>query len=242
MSTPNIPIIVKYKGNGEATKFGITFPYLEKKSVKVYLRRLDGTEGILDENRFTFEDDTTIVFPVLEGDEILQEGEVLAILRETELGSNFEFDNQRRLFPVEVMNADDRSFYQIQELAYHLERAVKTPVTSQQTAEELMQSLFDSEKSAKESAIKVENNANIALSQSAIISTFIDEARGYMNDEGYIVVKDDMLLGDESKIRIVANNIDDVHLAVDAAERAEVAAEKAEAANYRVIIRDWSVE
>ena len=241
MSTPNIPIIARYTGNGEATKFGVPFPYLEKDNVKVYLKRNDGSETILDNSRYLFENDKTIVFPVLEGDKVLQEGEILAFIRQTELGSDYEFDNQRRLFPVEVMNADDRGFYQIQELAYHLERAVKTPVTSQQTAEELMQSLFDSEKSAKESAIKAENNANIALSQSAIISTFIDEARGYMNDEGFIVVKDDMLLGDESKIRIVANNIDDVHLAVDAAERAEVAAEKAEAANYRVIIRDWSV-
>ena len=241
MSTPNIPIIARYTGNGEATKFGVPFPYLKKENVKVYLKRNDGSESVLESSRYLFENDKTIVFPVLEGDEVLQEGEVLAFIRQTELGSDYEFDNQRRLFPVEVMNADDRGFYQIQELAYHLERSVKTPVTSQQTAEELLQSIYDASNDAIEAAKQAKDDASIILSQMAIVNTYLEEMRGIVNDEGYIVVKDDMLLGENSKIRIVASKIDTISSAVDAAERAEVAAEKAEAANYRVIIRDWSV-
>ena len=111
MSTENVEVFNKYQGNGAATQFSIGFPYLKREYVKVYLyREASGKEVKLNSNQFSFVNDQTIKFPVLSSDDILQEGDILTIQRETTLGSEFEFDNQRRLFPVEVMNADDLSF------------------------------------------------------------------------------------------------------------------------------------
>ena len=116
MSTENVEVFNKYLGNGVATQFSIGFPYQKKEFVNVYLyTAVDDKETLLPTNEYEFIDDVTIKYPVQEGAQPLQEGDILTIQRETELGSNYDFDNQRRLFPAEVMNADDLAFQQIQE-------------------------------------------------------------------------------------------------------------------------------
>lgn len=141
MATENVPVYNQYIGNGLATRFSIGFPYLDRDYVKVYIKRVGGVEEELTDDRYEFENDTTIVFPLSDDDELLQDGDILTIQRETELGSDFEFDNQRRLFPEEVMNADDLSFQQIQELKRELDRAVKSRATDTITGPELYDSL-----------------------------------------------------------------------------------------------------
>lgn len=162
MATENVPVFNKYEGNGAATEFFIGFPYLDTSFVKVYIKRAGENEEKLDSNRFSFVNDTTIKFPVLETDTVLQEGEVITIQRETILGSEYEFDNQVRLFPEEVMNADDLSFQQIQELARDLERAVKVKPTDEQTSDELIDEVYSSLKTATETTEKAIASANQA--------------------------------------------------------------------------------
>ena len=162
MATENVPVFNKYDGNGAATEFSIGFPYLDTSFIKVYIKRIGEEEEKLDDSRFSFVNDTTIKFPVLETDNVLQEGEVITIQRETSLGSEYEFDNQVRLFPEEVMNADDLSFQQIQELARDLERAVKVKPTDEKTSDELIDEVYTSLKTATETADKAIDAANQA--------------------------------------------------------------------------------
>jgi hypothetical protein len=162
MATENVPVFNKYDGNGAATEFSIGFPYLDTNFIKVYIKRIGEEEEKLDDSRFSFVNDTTIKFPVLETDTVLQEGEVITIQRETSLGSEYEFDNQVRLFPEEVMNADDLSFQQIQELARDLERAVKVKPTDEKTSDELIDEVYTSLKTATETADKAIASANQA--------------------------------------------------------------------------------
>lgn len=178
MSTENVEVFNRYRGNGAATQFSIGFPYLKREYVKVYLfKGATGEEVKLSDNRFSFVNDSTIKFPVLDTDEILQEGDILTVQRETTLGSEFEFDNQRRLFPVEVMNADDLSFQQIQELRREINRSVRVNPTAEETPEELLNTVYDK----LDSATEIAENAIVAAGQATIAAeqatTAVEEAK-----------------------------------------------------------------
>lgn len=177
MATENVPVFNKYDGNGAATEFSIGFPYLDTSFIKVYIKRNGENEEKLDDSRFSFVNDTTIKFPVLETDTVLQEGEVITIQRETSLGSDYEFDNQIRLFPEEVMNADDLSFQQIQELARDLERAVKVRPTDNQTSDELIDEVYGSLSSAIDIAGDAINAANQAQQAADNAIASVEEAQ-----------------------------------------------------------------
>lgn len=165
MSTENVEVFNRYYGNGVATQFSVGFSYLSRKFVKVYLYKMETNEEVLlSSDRFSFVDDATIEYPVLPTDEILKEGDILTIQRETELGSEFEFDNQRRLFPVEVMNADDLAFQQIQELSREIKRSVRVTPTAVETPEELLGSVYEK----LDSATEVANEAILAANQATI--------------------------------------------------------------------------
>lgn len=178
MATENVPVFNQYVGNGEATRFSIGFPYLDKKYVKVYIKRLDGVQEELTENRYSFENDTTILFPVKEGDEVLQDGDVLAIQRETDLGSEYEFNNQRRLFPEEVMNADDLSFQQIQEMARDLARCWHSLPTDLTSGPELFEQYLEALNRVNEMidmVIQIENNLSQIVEE---LGSLADEING----------------------------------------------------------------
>lgn len=178
MSTENVEVFNRYYGNGVATQFSIGFPYLKREFVKVYLYKKDtDEENVLNSDQFSFVNDGIIQYPVLPADEILKEGDILTIQRETELGSEFEFDNQRRLFPVEVMNADDLAFQQIQELSREIKRAVRVNPTATETPEELLNEVYGKLDSASEIA----NEAIIAAGQATVAAeqatTAVEEAQ-----------------------------------------------------------------
>lgn len=143
MATENVPVYNQYQGNGVATDFSIGFPYLKREYVKVYIKRSGGIQETLAENRYLFVNDTTIRFPALSTDTVLQEGDVIAIQRETPLGSEYEFNNQQRLFPETVMDADDLGFQQIQELNRELKRTFKSLPTDTMTGEELYKAYLE---------------------------------------------------------------------------------------------------
>jgi hypothetical protein len=172
MSTENVEVFNKYQGNGVATQFSIGFPYLKREYVKVYLyRKATGEEVKLNSNQFSFVNDQTIIFPILSADDILQEGDILTIQRETTLGSEFEFDNQRRLFPVEVMNADDLSFQQIQELRREINRSIRVNPTAVETPEELLNTVYsklDSATAIAGEAIAAADQATIAAEKATV--------------------------------------------------------------------------
>jgi F0F1-type ATP synthase membrane subunit b/b' len=177
MATENVPVFNKYDGNGAATEFSIGFPYLDTSFIKVYIKRTGEEEEKLDDSRFSFVNDTTIKFPVLDTDTVLQEGEVITIQRETSLGSDYEFDNQIRLFPEEVMNADDLAFQQIQELARDLERAVKVKPTDEKTSDDLIDEVYNNLKEAIEVADRAIDAANQAQEATEKANATVEEAQ-----------------------------------------------------------------
>lgn len=181
MSTQNVPVYNQYLGNGVATQFSIGFPYLNRDYVKVYLLRKDGAQELLDSTRYTFVNDKVIEFPTLPTDSVLNDGDVLTIQRETPLGSDYEFDNQKRLFPVKVMNADDLSFQQIQELAREIKRAVKTSPTDTTTGDDLLQKFNQEVVEAKEAAVDSKNSATASASSASESKAQVDRAQGIVD-------------------------------------------------------------
>lgn len=177
MSTQNIPVYNQYLGNGVAKEFSIGFPYLKKDYVKVYLLRKDRTQELLDSSRYKYVNDKVIEFPILSSDAVLAEGDVLTIQRETTLGSNYEFDNQRRLFPEQVMDADDLSFQQIQELARDISRAVKTSPTDTITGDELLREFNQKVVEVKDAAISSEQSATESASSANNAAQSASEAK-----------------------------------------------------------------
>lgn len=181
MSTQNVPVYNQYLGNGVATQFSIGFPYLNRDYVKVYLLRKDGAQELLDSTRYTFVNDKVIEFPKLPTDSVLNDGDVLTIQRETPLGGDYEFDNQKRLFPVEVMNADDLSFQQIQELAREIKRAVKTLPTDTITGDDLLLEFNQKVVEAKEAAVNSENSATASASSASESQSQANRAQGIVD-------------------------------------------------------------
>lgn len=217
MSTSNVPVFNKYLGNGVATQFSISFPYLKREYIKVYLYRAEtDKEELLGSDRFEFVNDSTIEFPVIKADAILGEGDVLTVQRETTLGSEFEFDNQRRLFPVEVMNADDLSFQQIQELARDVARSVKVKPTANQTPEALLDTVYSKLDSATEVANQAINAANQATTAAESAQQAVEEAQQQVIetqqyvDEAKIDINETVLDAQNNIEETVTKAIDDV--------------------------------
>ena len=184
MATENVETWVRYFGNGEATQFSVTFPYIKQEYVKVYIQRADDDEPtLLNSNQYEFTTDTVITFPVLETDDVLGTGDILVFNRETELGSDYVFDNQIRLYPEEAMHADDLGFQQIEDLAATINRVPKAPITSGLNGDEYMAQILsdigDAERQANIAGAYAENArlyAEAAQEAAASITTdnFVD--------------------------------------------------------------------
>src|SRR5574344_2046026 len=139
MSTPNITPSAKYSGNGVATEFAVPFPYLDKSYVSVYVKRGSATQVKLLSTDFDFTNDTYIIYPKSGStDAVLTSNDVIVVKRETPVKSDYVFDNQVRLFPEDVMDADDLGFQMIQEQADELNRAVKVSETSSANPDEII--------------------------------------------------------------------------------------------------------
>lgn len=226
MSTPNVPTIVRYTGDGVATEFTIPFPYQRKEYVKVYISREGETEDtLLSESQYEFVGDESIRFPVRDSDDILREGDILAIQRETTLGSPYVFDNQRRLFPEDVMDADDLSFQQIQELKDAVDRALKVPVASHYIPEEMWEEFNEGVAATADAALrakKSEEKAEAAANDPNVVTigedlrsepSQIKTANEHFEEINTVAenIRDvQNVAGSLGQIRTVANDIDNV--------------------------------
>lgn len=188
MATSNVKSYNNYSGNGASTEFSIDFPYIKKDFISVYLRRYGGEQQKLTVDvDYEFLNDTTIKFPKEGSTEaILQERDNLSIQRETPRGSEYIFSNQKRLFPEDVMDADDLSFQQIQELESTLDRTIKISQTATGTKiPNLTIGTIKPNKGLKwnEDGITIESTkydpdeqADIAMGQAAIATEKANEA------------------------------------------------------------------
>jgi hypothetical protein len=132
MATPNIETYNKYYGNGETTEFSVSFPYSKREYVKVYVRRVGFEQVSVDPKDYEFVNDKTIRYPSnTSSDDILRDGDIITIQRETTVASEFIFSNQKRLFPEDVMDADDLAFQILQEQKREFGRAIVVDPTSE---------------------------------------------------------------------------------------------------------------
>lgn len=139
MATPEQTPYNTYLGNGVTTEFSIGFNYTDTDSVKVYIKRSGGEEELLPNTDYSFVNATTLKFPASGSSEtVLANGDVLTIQRETTVENDFVFSNQKRLFPEDVMEADDNEMRILQEHARQLGRALVLPPTSQIDPEDVI--------------------------------------------------------------------------------------------------------
>lgn len=131
MSTAYSSAKQKYIGNGVTTEWGFDFPIQKHSELKVYLKRSSLPQVLLEEGvDYSFVTENTITFPIKTGESKLQATDVLALQRESVFESEYNFSNQQRLEPEEVMHADDNLERQIQELKRDSEYAIKVQPTS----------------------------------------------------------------------------------------------------------------
>lgn len=131
MATALINPYDKYTGNGAATEFAVSFPYLDRSFVSVYLKRYGGDEEKLTTDDYEFVSDAVIKFPKTGSAlAVLGVNDKLVIQRETPAENEYVFENQKRLFPIDVMNADDKAYQILQEKQAEIDRAIKVTPTS----------------------------------------------------------------------------------------------------------------
>ena len=131
MSTAYSSAKQQYIGNGVTTEWGFDFPIKKHSELKVYLKRSGLSQVLLEEGvDYSFVTENTIAFPIKTGEAKLQAADVLALQRESVFESEYNFSNQQRLEPEEVMHADDNLERQIQELKRDVSQAIRIQPTS----------------------------------------------------------------------------------------------------------------
>ena len=131
MSTAYSSAKQQYIGNGVTTEWGFDFPIKKHSELKVYLKRSTSPQVLLEEGvDYSFVTDNTITFPIKTVEAKLQATDVLALQRESVFESEYNFSNQQRLEPEEVMHADDNLERQIQELKRDVSQAIRIQPTS----------------------------------------------------------------------------------------------------------------
>jgi hypothetical protein len=81
-------------------------------------------------------------------------GAALALFRETEATQDITLGGWAGLHTPSIMKADDKLTMLVQEMLERMDRAVTIPVTSDESAEELLDSIFDARDDSKESLIR----------------------------------------------------------------------------------------
>lgn len=131
MATQDIAPYNTYTGNGVTTEFSVGFPYINASFVHVYVRRVGEEQVEIPSTDFDWVNKVTIRYPGNNsGDDVLADGDIISIHRQTPLKSDYVFSNQKRLFPEDVMNADDLEMQINQEQAEELNRCFRLNQTA----------------------------------------------------------------------------------------------------------------
>ncbi|MDR2819700.1 MAG: hypothetical protein LBB60_04125 [Desulfovibrio sp.] len=160
-----------YQGNGAATAFPVPFRYAQQVDLHLLLVAPDGTETPVTDNFQVVANesgDTSITYPVV-GDP-LAPGYNLVIYRDTPNTQIVDLVYGGAFNP-DMLEHDalDRLEMQIQEKQELLDRAVKVPIASDETPEELLEDIYTardeaaaSASTSAESATSSSNSENLA--------------------------------------------------------------------------------
>lgn len=192
MSTAYSSAKQQYIGNGVTTEWGFDFPIQKHSELKVYLKRSGQLQVLLEEGvDYSFVTENTIAFPIKTGEAKLQATDVLALQRESVFESEYNFSNQQRLEPEEVMHADDNLERQIQELKRDSEAAIKVLPTSNIDPTTLFEQI-------DRIYVSVDNIDTVANDKANV-----DAVAGSITNVNTIA-------GDIESVKTVANNIESV--------------------------------
>lgn len=213
MTTPAVNSYNKYQGNGSTTEFSISFPYLSQSYVKVYVKRNGMEEELMDSSDYSFVNSTTLKFPSTTSSEtVLATGDVITIQRETPLANQYEFSNQKRLFPEDVMGADDLDMQILQEQGRELSRAVKVSPTSSVEPEELIkevEAIYDAVDAIEEIAPDLPN-INTVANNISDVNTVADSI-GDINDVADNLSNITAVKNNATNINAVAGNATNIN-------------------------------
>ena len=212
MSTAYSSAKQQYIGNGVTTEWGFDFPIKKHSELKVYLKRSVSPQVLLEEGvDYSFVTENTIAFPIKTGEAKLQASDVLALQRESVFESEYNFSNQQRLEPEEVMHADDNLERQIQELKRDVNQAIRIQPTSNINTDEY----FVAVESIYENLDNINNVSGISseivncsdnISDISTVSTNIAN----VNAVGQSISNVNTVAGDISSVNTVAGVSTDV--------------------------------
>ena len=223
MSTAYSSAKQKYIGNGVTTEWGFDFPIKKHSELKVYLKRSVQPQVLLEEGvDYSFVTENTIAFPIKTGEAKLQATDVLALQRESVFESEYNFSNQQRLEPEEVMHADDNLERQIQELKRDSESAIKVQPTSNINTDEY----FIAVESIYENLDNINNVSGISAEIVNCSDNISDISTVSSNIANVNAVGQSI-----SNVNTVANNISDVNTAALNIEAIKDAPNQANAAS-----------
>lgn len=160
MSTLNINPKIIYKGNGKQPTFPFSFPAASTEYIKVHVLRAGGVDEdsktLLSQDDYSYVIEPTsttggeIKFPA-EGSTqaVLGEGDKLCITRVSELGNDYIFSNQSRLFPKSVEDADDALSLQIMDLMVKMKQSVQASLFDDRTPSERWREMLAALKEAQ---------------------------------------------------------------------------------------------
>ena len=223
MSTAYSSAKQKYIGNGVTTEWGFDFPIQKHSELKVYLKRSSLPQVLLEEGvDYSFVTENTIAFPIKTGEAKLQATDVLALQRESVFESEYNFSNQQRLEPEEVMHADDNLERQIQELKRDSESAIKVQPTSNINTDEY----FIAVESIYENLDNITNVSGISAEIVNCSDNISDISTVSSN-----IANVNAVVQSISNVNTVANNISDVNTAALNIEAIKDAPNQANAAS-----------
>lgn len=172
MSVPNKIPIARYVGNGELKEFSIPFPYLSSEDLRVK----SSVRGNLSATVYAV-DGSTITFT-----EAPQEGEIIAILRNTVVERIADYDDTGAVSAASLNDNFDRPLLTIQEIEEVLSRCVQMDPTSGETPEGYLDKVITITENAKDvslnAAVSAANSAQSAATSERNIGLIWAEITG----------------------------------------------------------------
>ena len=172
MSVPNKIPISRYVGNGELKEFSIPFPYLSTEDLRVK----SSVRGNLDAADYAV-DGSTITLT-----EAPQDGEIIAILRNTAVERIADYDDTGAVSAASLNDNFDRPLLTIQEIEEVLTRCVQMDPTSGESPEGYLDKVITVTENAKDvslnAAVSAANSAQAAATSERNVALIWEEITG----------------------------------------------------------------
>lgn len=147
-----------YQGNGATTEFPFTFPLLDESHLVLYLTDPAGATTVV-ESGYTVGSGVVTYQP---GGSPLPTGYTLALVREVPITQETDLTNSGGFHSDVLETGYDKLTMISQQLAEAVDRAVKVPLTSGATADELTQQILTAGAAATAAASTAATAANVA--------------------------------------------------------------------------------